>query len=260
MKIYHYVHFDEDQVNLLINHRFTEASEDIFDRVANKTAEDDFCAGDLLAIIDDAKRPLLRHHRHSQEYRLLKIIEQVIETADDWDVTDSETTVYRRVGAIMNHLFRFTDIKLADGETESNCTKVMRQYNEIMYNSGSQNTMHGRKIDPLMKQKSNGEPDIELSSNEFKRHGVTSHCAIVQQCKNLRINGSILGQMEALNRNHSHTIAMDWVGNVGYMYILPALMTSTLPKTSVFYAFPSRFLIFLHSNSLCLRCYATKIL
>jgi hypothetical protein len=74
-------------------------------------------------MIDDAMRPLLRNNRHSQEYRVLKIIQYIIETAEDWDLTDSETTVYRRVASIMNHLFRFTGIKLADGETASDCTK-----------------------------------------------------------------------------------------------------------------------------------------
>ncbi|KAF7724993.1 hypothetical protein EC973_000486 [Apophysomyces ossiformis] len=226
MKLYHPTDFGQDQVDKLIdsfnNYDLTERSADLLDQISTHAAGNGACVGDVLAMIDDAKRPLLRNNRHSQEYRVLKILEYTIETAEDWDLTDSETTVYRRVASVMDHLFRSTGIKLADGETASNCTKDARQFNEIIYDSSSQNTMHGRKIDLLLKQKNGGEHDIELSSNEFKRHCVTPNCAVIQQCKNLRINGAILGHMEALDQNRrcGHTVAMDWVGNVGYLYML----------------------------------------
>ncbi|KAG0171675.1 hypothetical protein DFQ30_000634 [Apophysomyces sp. BC1015] len=89
----------------------------------------------------------------THECRVLKILEHIIETAEDWDLTDSETTVYRRVASIMDHLFRSTGIKSADSETASDCTKDACQFNEIVYESNSQSTMHGRKIDLLLKQK-----------------------------------------------------------------------------------------------------------
>jgi hypothetical protein len=226
MKLYHPTDFGQDQVDVLIdsfnNHHLTERSADLFDQIATKAAANGACVGDVLAMLDDAMRPLLRNNRHTQEYRVLKIIQYIIETAEDWDLTDSETTVYRRVASIMDHLFRFTGIKLADGETASDCTKDARQFNEIIYDGSSQSTMHGRKIDLLLKQKNDGEHDIELSSNEFKRRCVTPNCAIIQQCKNLRVNGAILGHMESLDqdRRPGHIVAMDWVGNVGYMFML----------------------------------------
>jgi hypothetical protein len=203
MKLYHPTDFGQDQVDVLIdsfnNHHLTERSADLFDQIATKAAANGACVGDVLAMLDDAMRPLLRNNRHTQEYRVLKIIQYIIETAEDWDLTDSETTVYRRVASIMDHLFRFTGIKLADGETASDCTKDARQFNEIIYDGSSQSTMHGRKIDLLLKQKNDGEHDIELSSNEFKRHFVTANCAITQQRKNLRINGTIFVHMESLD-------------------------------------------------------------
>jgi hypothetical protein len=157
MKLYHPTDFGQGQVYVLIDsfsiHHLTERSADLFDQIATKAAANGACVGDVLAMFDDAMRPLLRNNRHTQEYRVLKIIQYIIETAEDWDLTDSETTVCRHVASIMSHLFRFTGIKLADGETASDCTKDARQFNEIIYDSSSQSTMHGRKIDLLLKQK-----------------------------------------------------------------------------------------------------------
>ncbi|ORY98208.1 hypothetical protein BCR43DRAFT_264234 [Syncephalastrum racemosum] len=122
---------------------------------------------------------------HSQEYRLLSILEYVIESADDWQPDDSEMTVYRRVATVMDYLFRSTDVKLMDGESASQCTKSARQYMENIFGGSIPDTAHGRKIDLILKRANNGG-DIELSSNEFKRQRVSSTCALAQQCKNLR--------------------------------------------------------------------------
>jgi hypothetical protein len=41
------------------------------------------------------------------------------------------------MASIMDHSFRFTGIKLADGKAASDCTKDERQFNEITYDSNS---------------------------------------------------------------------------------------------------------------------------
>lgn len=51
-------------------------------------------AADVLIMIDAAKRPLLRNNRHSREYRVLKIVEHIIETVEGWTLTGAETIVY----------------------------------------------------------------------------------------------------------------------------------------------------------------------
>lgn len=100
------------------------------------------------------------------------------------DKDDSEMKVYRRVATTMDYLFRGTRIKLVDGESASQCTKSARQYIENLFGQSTRDTMYGRKIDLLLKCTNNGN-DIELSSNEFKRHRASPACDLAQQCKNL---------------------------------------------------------------------------
>ncbi|RCH83917.1 hypothetical protein CU097_000692, partial [Rhizopus azygosporus] len=78
----------------------------------------------------------------------------------------------------------------------------------------------GRKINLLIKYGKNQE--LEISSNEFKKNGVTPAMAIMQQCKNLRANGTILDALQRLNGRTSvkQVVAMDWLGYVGYMFTL----------------------------------------
>ncbi|ORY98206.1 hypothetical protein BCR43DRAFT_491025 [Syncephalastrum racemosum] len=195
-------------------------SSGLFDKIAAEVMSD-ASVEEVLATVLDLKRAHIGKGRHSQEYRLLSILEYVIESADDWQPDDSEMTVYRRVATVMDYLFRSTDVKLMDGESASQCTKSARQYMENVFGGSIPDTAHGRKIDLILKRANNGG-DIELSSNEFKRQRVSSTCALAQQCKNLRTNGAILAHLEAIDNQHRHrhVVAMDWIGNVGYLYML----------------------------------------
>jgi hypothetical protein len=59
--------------------------------------------------------------------------------------------------------------------------------------------------------------NFELSSNEFKRPSVTTSNAIIQQCKNLRVNDAIFNHLHGLNKRIDI-----WLGNTGYIYCLIA--------------------------------------
>lgn len=118
--------------------------------------------------------------------------------------------VYRRVATAMDYLFRGTRIKLVNGESACQCTKSARQYIENLFGQSTPDTMHGRKIDLLLKCTNNGN-DIELSNNEFKRHRASPVCDLAQQCKNLQTNGAILAHIESIDHRYGHhcTVAVD---------------------------------------------------
>ncbi|KAG0165830.1 hypothetical protein DFQ30_007959, partial [Apophysomyces sp. BC1015] len=106
-----------------------------------------------------------------------------LETLLDWRVDDSDTTVYRRIATIFDYLFRSTPVKLADGETASNCTHNFRVYNHVVFNySTSDRLLHGRKIDLLIWCGKNLK-ELELSSNEFKEASAVFSIALYQQNK-----------------------------------------------------------------------------
>ncbi|CEG77155.1 hypothetical protein RMATCC62417_11952 [Rhizopus microsporus] len=121
----------------------------------------------------------------------------------------------------MDYFFRGTRIELVDGESASQCTKSARQSMENLFGKSTADTVHDRMIDLLLKYANNGN-DIELSSNEFNRHRVSPACALAQQCKNVRTNGVIPAHIESINHQHGHhrTVVMDWIGNIGYFYML----------------------------------------
>ncbi|CAO3673796.1 unnamed protein product [Rhizopus stolonifer] len=160
-----------------------------------------------------------RNH-HCQTYKMLKILEQVLDFINDWREDDSETTCYRRFGGIMDHLFRGSDVRLADGETACKVTRSKKQYNGLVYDPSVETpSIHGRKIDLLIKY---GDDDVEISSNEFKKYTVTPNLASSQQCKNLRVNGAILDSLQRLSpmKTIDGTVAMDWIGHIGYMFAI----------------------------------------
>lgn len=115
-------------------------------------------------------------------------------------------------------IFFYLCITLSE-ETCSECTKNTRLYNDMVFGTSSESNF-GRKINLLIKYGKNQE--LEISSNEFKKNGVTPAMAIMQQCKNLRANGTILDALQRLNGRTSvkQVVAMDWLGYVGYMFTL----------------------------------------
>jgi hypothetical protein len=57
---------------------------------------------------------------------------------------------------------------------------------------------------------------LELSSNEFKKPSAISTQALVQQNKNLRVNGAILNHLHNLSKTIDGLVAMDWIGMTTY--------------------------------------------
>ncbi|KAI8072874.1 hypothetical protein BC940DRAFT_316332 [Gongronella butleri] len=112
----------DDHMDEFNRYGLSPASSALVDQVAEKVSSSD-AIEDVLALLLELKKKHLGHNRHSQQYRLLSILKNTIETSDDWQQDDSEMTVYRCVAAIMDYLFRATGIKIVDGETMSNCTQ-----------------------------------------------------------------------------------------------------------------------------------------
>ncbi|KAI8332421.1 hypothetical protein BC941DRAFT_436630, partial [Chlamydoabsidia padenii] len=165
---------------------------------------------------------LMTEGRKTEGYIMLKVVEYLLETLNDWKQDDSETTIYRRIATIFDFMFHDTHVKLADGETACDRSKHERQYNDIVYGSSSTDReLCGRKIDLLIRY-GRDTKDLELSSNEFKKPSVTTSNAITQQCKNLRVNSAILNHLYGLNKNIDSLLAMDWIGSSGYLYCLIA--------------------------------------
>ncbi|KAI9366655.1 hypothetical protein BD770DRAFT_423467 [Pilaira anomala] len=52
--------------------------------------------------------------KQSDSYRMLKIMESVMEYFDEWDDNDTEMTVYRRFARLVDILFKETAVKLKD--------------------------------------------------------------------------------------------------------------------------------------------------
>ncbi|KAG1142698.1 hypothetical protein G6F37_007407 [Rhizopus arrhizus] len=173
--------------------------------------------------IDTFKAKFLKTEvRTTEGYTMLKVVEYLLETLNDWKQDDSEITIYRRIATIFDFMFRDTHVKLADGETACDRSKHERQYNDIVFGASSTDReLCGRKIDLLVRYDRDTK-DLELSSNEFKKPSITASNAITQQCKNLRVNGAILNHLHGLNKKIDSLLAMDWIGSTGYIYCLVA--------------------------------------
>ncbi|KAG2194942.1 hypothetical protein INT46_003061 [Mucor plumbeus] len=50
--------------------------------------------------------------RATEGYTMLKVVEYLLETLDDWKQDDSENTIYRRIATIFDFMFRDTRVKL----------------------------------------------------------------------------------------------------------------------------------------------------
>ncbi|ORX50928.1 hypothetical protein DM01DRAFT_251809 [Hesseltinella vesiculosa] len=145
------------------------------------------------------------------------MLEIIVHGIDIWqDSSTSELTVYRRVAALLDHLFMGTAIELVDGECTSESTKAaMALYNSC---TGRFGLVYGRKIDWMTIVGHNNER-IELSANEWKRANVSDTIALTQQAKNLRSNATILSKLIKMGCTPA-ILAMDWIGMCGYLYYL----------------------------------------
>ncbi|EIE90976.1 hypothetical protein RO3G_15687 [Rhizopus delemar RA 99-880] len=116
--------------------------------------------------IDTFKAKFLKTEgRTTEGYTMLKVVEYLLETLNDWRQDDSETTIYRRIATIFDFMFRDTHVKLAedtkDLELSSNEFKkpsitasnaITQQCKNLRVNGAILNHLHGlnKKIDSLL--------------------------------------------------------------------------------------------------------------
>ncbi|KAF7729669.1 hypothetical protein EC973_004042 [Apophysomyces ossiformis] len=206
----------EEHANGLVakfmKHGLDEESLEVLEKVTTKLNESS--VEDCLMLVHELQIPFLKaKHRQHKTYRMLCIVEFMLGCFANFSLAESEATTQRRFAMILDHLFYFTPVKLAEGETTSRSTQVIRQLNNTLFGNNSCEPVIGRKIDVLMKY------------NGLEKNDPITGSALVldQQCKNLRTNAAILNQMRALDPNSSsldHVVAMDIIGSVGYMYLL----------------------------------------
>ncbi|ORX48043.1 hypothetical protein DM01DRAFT_251548, partial [Hesseltinella vesiculosa] len=144
------------------------------------------------------------------------------------DNKESELTFYRRFASLLDHIFIGTDIKLCDGETGSSASKAAKDLNAAIFCPGDFAATYPRKIDLLYKC-TEAKITIELAANEWKKSDTSQIVAMAQQSKNLRVNASIL--LNLVHRGVCDTLAMEWIGNSGYLYQL-----TWDPSEKVFFA------------------------
>ncbi|KAI9316505.1 hypothetical protein BX666DRAFT_2028036 [Dichotomocladium elegans] len=174
----------------------------------------------VLEFIMVTKAALIRgHKRNSQQYTNLAIIEQMVNNLCLWSVKrdESEATFYRRFASILDVLLADTDVILADGETSLQSSKVAIAMNKAIFHTGDLSQAYGRKIDLIFKCSSN--TNVDISSNEWKRTIVSKPIKLHQQSKNLRLNTSNLFSLNT-KFGVTSTVAVDFVGNSGYLYLL----------------------------------------
>ncbi|ORX62166.1 hypothetical protein DM01DRAFT_1379995 [Hesseltinella vesiculosa] len=155
----------------------------------------------------------------------LRIIEEIVQNIALWSPKhdESEASYYRRFASILDILLADLDIALVDGEPALAASKTPIEVNKAIFGTKESAPAYGRKID-LIFRCNRSATKVDLSCNEWKktnvRHGIKLH----QQSKNLRSNTCNL-----LKLNNSFglksSIALDFVGNSGYMYILRLLET-----------------------------------
>ncbi|KAI8099287.1 uncharacterized protein BX664DRAFT_255503 [Halteromyces radiatus] len=144
-----------------------------------------------------------------------------IENFGLWEKDDheSEMTFYRRFATLLDILFKGTQIELADGETGCSSTRPAIEMNKAVFQAIDSGAAYCRKIDLLIKF--DGTERLELCSNEWKKSNVSANTVLKQQCKNLRINATILSTLiSKYGDKFDKLMAMDWIGHIGYLYVL----------------------------------------
>ncbi|KAI7889513.1 uncharacterized protein EV154DRAFT_276963 [Mucor mucedo] len=152
---------------------------------------------------------------------MLSISEKIIEDTERWSTEqdEQELTYYRRFASLLDSLFNKSEIKLADGETACDSSRVPIEVNKRLFNVDDVSPTYSRKIDLILKY--NDRKTVELCSNEWKRSKVNAELKIKQQSKNLRVNALILDSLQAQYGPSFDTImAIDMIGTNGYLYQL----------------------------------------
>ncbi|KAI7854996.1 hypothetical protein BDC45DRAFT_439873 [Circinella umbellata] len=116
--------------------------------------------------IDTFKAKFLKAEgRVTEGYTMLKVVEYLLETLDDWKQDDSENTIYRRIATIFDFMFRNTRVKLAEDNKDlelssiefkkpsvSASTAITQQCKNLRVNGAILNHLNGlnKKIDSLL--------------------------------------------------------------------------------------------------------------
>ncbi|PHZ16912.1 uncharacterized protein RHIMIDRAFT_252411 [Rhizopus microsporus ATCC 52813] len=191
----------------------------LFDVIVH--AGDNIC--DIIAFIDEKKWQIskTRCQQQSQPYILLLIMEHIVRNLERWSkkADESELTFYRRFATILEFVFDYTDVALVDGDNSCEATKNVAHLNKAIFIPMQTAPVYGKKIDLMLRY--DGNMKIELSSNEWKRSRVQEDLKLKQQSKNLRTNAAVLNHLNSHCSNDiSELLAMDFIGNVGYLYML----------------------------------------
>jgi hypothetical protein len=97
-----------------------------------------------------------------------------------------------------------------------------------------------RKIDLLLEYDRNER--VELSSNEWKKARISSNIALSQQIKNLKVNATIINKNQSVYcSTFNQSVAMDFIGLSGYIYLLEKLNDVFVAKTIGLLIFPKEF-------------------
>ncbi|KAG1133953.1 hypothetical protein G6F37_013243 [Rhizopus arrhizus] len=164
---------------------------------------------EILATIQEEKAKLSKaRQRHSDLYIMLSITEKVMEDTEYWSSEQSEQkiTFYRRFSSLLDALFNNCDIKMADGETGCESSRKQIEVNKRLFNTDDISPSYPRKIDLLLKH--DDKRNIELCSNEWKRAKVTKEIKVKQQSKNLRVNASIIHNLQSEYGRYFDTILL----------------------------------------------------
>ncbi|KAI9493018.1 hypothetical protein BDB00DRAFT_872731 [Zychaea mexicana] len=157
-------------------------------------------------------------HKNSDLYRMLCILQQVISQFDDWSeqTDESENTVFRRFAVLLDILFRYTKIKMRDGECVAQTTKdeIIVLQTIAGFVSSSNEAPYGSKVDLIATACFDGKLH-DLSSNEWKKDKAYNSIVLKQQAKNIRTNATILSRLLRMGCSES-IIAIDWKGEHQY--------------------------------------------
>lgn len=148
---------------------------------------------------------LLSHlgDKKSENYKLLRIVEEVVHNFKSWKTEDDKHNNYfeipyqRKYANILDILLEDEDITVYDGEKVSQI-------------------LNGRKVDLLAKTKYS-DVAIVLCSIVFKLQDASDNISKKQQSKNIRTNISVLNNINNITKQSSNILYMDWKGREGYL-------------------------------------------
>ncbi|ORZ02533.1 hypothetical protein BCR43DRAFT_481690 [Syncephalastrum racemosum] len=170
----------------------------------------------MLKRIDKEKYILSKcDKKDTGEYTILLILEQVARNFGRHRHSDSEATSYRRFASLLDILLDETGITMVDGENSPVATKINHGVNNAFFDFKL--SQYGRKIDLILRTVEN----TEICANEFMKETTDDALILMQQSKNLCTNAGLLRHvLYPLDHQLDKTVAIDFIGTTGYIYVL----------------------------------------